>query len=570
MPRTDTERIRQVLTFNTTGKVRREKWHGRDFLVTEGVMITRGVHKGNQGPVLYDEEFLNLRPSSWDMKPMVVYHPTNNGVAITACDPDVLEKQGVGHILRNKTVNSGVPRWKPEMWFDEERIQKVDDRIYEKLLNEEPIEGSTGLELVVSRENGEFNGKKYKLRALDYSPDHFAVFADKKGACSVQDGGGVFANEEGEEKDDIEKLKTDIKDFGQSENKAKTKRQIMERAESLGRMDLIPSTWRGAIARNEMQMMVNDLSFSEISYEISKALGEKFNQPGYSWNGYVDAVYQDYFIYCMWDGNQRRTYRQEYAVENDSVELTGDPVEVEKVVSYREANSAITGNSEGGSEMAFDKKSHINALVANGVVEESQRDWLMKMPDEHLQRFKVPPKETTTQTTTNQDGGNGLGNSGKETVVVQNGDQTQTHKEGQNGNGKPKALTLNEYIETAPPPLRGPLRRMIANDENRKQELITKIKSDPRNIFKDDFLNSRELDELEGIAALSQRITTNEEEEESQVIDRTRVYYGAVGAPPTVTTNSSRRDEEDGILLPTVNNAGDEEDEDEENEEGDK
>src|SRR5688572_17067857 len=43
----------QRITFNISGKPRKEKFQGRDFLAVPTVMIVEGVLHGNQGPIMY-------------------------------------------------------------------------------------------------------------------------------------------------------------------------------------------------------------------------------------------------------------------------------------------------------------------------------------------------------------------------------------------------------------------------------------------------------------------------------------------------------------------------------------
>jgi hypothetical protein len=188
------------LTFNSGGAtVRRETLHGRDYLVAPAVMMTEGVRNGNKGPIYYSDEFLAKSPSRWDHKPIVVYHPEKNGKNVPANDPAVLNASGVGFLLKTKHTPK---KWKTECWFDVERVKTVDRRVYNALTKNKPVELSTGLDLEVVEDEGEFGGQSYTMEAVDHDPDHLAILPDKKGACSLADGAGLCVNQRAERRID--------------------------------------------------------------------------------------------------------------------------------------------------------------------------------------------------------------------------------------------------------------------------------------------------------------------------------------------------------------------------------
>ena len=84
------------VVMNLTPSISYEEMEGRSYMVVPMVMLTVGVHNGSQGPLLYTEEELQKVPESWNHKPIIVYHPTQN---TTACTKEVLDKQKVGVIM---------------------------------------------------------------------------------------------------------------------------------------------------------------------------------------------------------------------------------------------------------------------------------------------------------------------------------------------------------------------------------------------------------------------------------------------------------------------------------------
>ena len=88
------------LTANISGKTRKAQLNGREHIVAPLTLIVPGVLNGSRGPLLYPADEVSKNPSAWNHVPIVVYHPTENGQGISARDPDVLNKQGIGVILR--------------------------------------------------------------------------------------------------------------------------------------------------------------------------------------------------------------------------------------------------------------------------------------------------------------------------------------------------------------------------------------------------------------------------------------------------------------------------------------
>lgn len=186
-----------MLLINATGmgRVRRATLNGRPFLVADASLIVPGVLSGSRGALYYPEEECQASAGSWHGTPITVYHPISNGQHVSAHDPEVLDRQGIG-VIRNDRYERG--KLRAEAWFDEERTRKVDPRVYNSLLNNRPIELSTGLytenEPAKSYMKDPKTGRSYDYIARNYRPDHLAVLPDQVGACSLQDGCGINVN----------------------------------------------------------------------------------------------------------------------------------------------------------------------------------------------------------------------------------------------------------------------------------------------------------------------------------------------------------------------------------------
>ncbi len=185
--------FRAVTTNISKVQVRHETMEGTDYLVVPMVMLTEGVHSGSNGPLYYPPEELGKTPVVWNHKPIVVYHPTMEGQAISACDPDVINTQKVG-VIMGAEYTAG--KLKAEAWLNPKRLKEVDSRILTAIEAGQPMEISTGLFTDNDAEEGEWNGEKYVAIARNFRPDHLAILPDQKGACSLADGAGLLRNQQ--------------------------------------------------------------------------------------------------------------------------------------------------------------------------------------------------------------------------------------------------------------------------------------------------------------------------------------------------------------------------------------
>lgn len=178
-----------------TGSTRRETLNGRAYIVAPLTLIVHGVLAGSQGPLYYPPEEISKDPSVWNHVPLVVYHPVVNGQHVSARDPEVLQKQGIGMVLRSKAPGDKLAA---EGWFDIEATRRVDNRVLTALEKGEPLELSTGLytDNEPAQSGATHNGKAYSFIARNYRPDHVAILPDQIGACAIADGCGVLVNKD--------------------------------------------------------------------------------------------------------------------------------------------------------------------------------------------------------------------------------------------------------------------------------------------------------------------------------------------------------------------------------------
>ena len=183
----------ETITSNVRLRTRTERLDGREFIVAPLSLIVPGVLNGSKGALHYPPEEIERDPMSWNHMPIVVYHPEQDGQPVSARDPRVLEKQGIGYVY-NTTYKKKLVA---EGWFDVEKTRRISPGVLSSLRNGQAIELSTGLFTDNEPRRGTHNGRQYVAIARNYRPDHLAILPDKVGACSVQDGCGVLVNSTG-------------------------------------------------------------------------------------------------------------------------------------------------------------------------------------------------------------------------------------------------------------------------------------------------------------------------------------------------------------------------------------
>lgn len=417
------------LKFNRSGApVKRQTLHGKNYIVAPMAMITEGVHNGSGGPLLYREEECKKAVQAWNMKPIVVYHPTINGMGVSACDPDILESQQVGMVMNARWAGG---KLRADAWIEEERAAVVDNRVIEALDACKIMEVSTGLFTDNVGGAGVWNGKEYVAEAVNHQPDHLALLPDQIGACSIADGAGL--------------------------------------------------------------LQTNAMSHGNLYTALSKALTERHGGDGVEGPWVVD-VFDGYLVY---DGMDGKLYKHTYTSTKDKVELTGEPMEVTRVTDYKPVKEGLLGNRAAtmgkviailtGNEAQkttkkkgtkMDKKMIVSALIANelAIFNEEDRDTLMALDEASLTKLNDQFNK-------------------KDEVA----EEPETPVE----NAASGTLTTEQYIAQAPDGIRDVLINALATQEAQKAECIKTITANASNKFTKEWLATRPLAELQGMAALA-------------------------------------------------------------------
>lgn len=437
------ERSIQTITMNIgSGLIRHDRMEDRGYLVVPMVMLTEGVHEGSNGPLFYPAEELRKVPGVWNMKPVIVYHPSMNGQAISACDPDVISNRKVGLVM-NTTYIDG--KLKAEAWLEEDRMAKVDDRIMGFLEAGQMMEVSTGLYTENEVIDGEWNGIPYQAIARNFRPDHLALLPDKKGACSIADGAGLLRNNEG----------------GDLEQRLSS-REV--------------SVLNG--------LRLNEKSQTEVQRDLSGLIQKQHGD-----HAWWEEVYEDFVIYEK-DG---QFFKQSYVVDTqDVVRLIGLSEEVVKVVQWKFPNGKLAVNLAVKEAGMKDKEKFVQALIDNERTRwtSDDKEQLVALEDDVLEKLEPVVLNTEEKTTEETE---------EESKGAPDPDKSEASSE---RNEAPK--TVEQYIDDAPSEMQDVLRSGVVAHNEKKDRLIEVITANKRNTFSEAGLKAKDLVELTALARLAQ------------------------------------------------------------------
>jgi hypothetical protein len=454
-----------------------ERMHqGRKHLVVPVTMMVEGVHNGSHGPLLHTIAELGKFPESWNGIPVVIDHPEVDGQIVSANDPDIIDSRTVGRVYRTH-VNGN--RLKAQVWLDEVKLKSICPTILERVKSGEQLEVSVGVFSDEEKTEGDWNGEIYEAKATNHCPDHLAILPTSQGACSLADGCGIRANrlninlnKEGMETNaQVTDMEAKRKELGMSvaefyavprDPPSESKLPIFDEAHVRNAMARFNQTQglsteekasaHGKIVAKARKAKIDVTNFKEMSAneelfdtikslnvsgftlseivdntdgagmsELMQAAHEKLNSMDTT-EAYhnLEEVYPNEMVYSKRSrgGSGNKMYKQAYAYDSKGMKLTGDPVEVQKKVSYVNCNkdiqSSLEDNNAGDAGVEevvsfirtkFKNKEvkmseqkcprcleKINALIANtasGFVE-ADREWLTALNESQLD--KVAPK----------------------------------------------------------------------------------------------------------------------------------------------------------------------------------
>lgn len=312
-PPTERTEMHVQLTANVAGPGRTETLMGRSYRVVPATLVRSQVLHNNIGACYLAAE--DITPEWAEMAngaPVVIDHPTRNGKATSAREPEVLNERGVGALYRTRAQSGAL---KAEVFLAEDLAGENDElaAILHRLDAGETVELSTGFPAVGEEvEGGVHNGESYELRLYPTGFDHLAVFADKVGACSTDDGCGLgVLNEDAE-------------------------------AAASGLASRIWAHLRALVTEQQD----DEWSLDDLRDAVHEALKIAFGADD-RWV-YIEELFEDSVVYGIdEDGGERKLFRAPYAADPEAREATlGESVEVEKITEFvpvAENESGATG-----------------------------------------------------------------------------------------------------------------------------------------------------------------------------------------------------------------------------------
>jgi len=355
---------KQEVGYEIELKVHQEK----AYLVVPVVMIMEGVMAGSHGPLLHKVEDFGKFPEAWNGIPVVIDHPEEEGVNVSANSPEIIDSRTVGRVYNTHVKDSKLVA---EVWLDEEKLNQVSPDTLAHINQGNPIEVSVGVFTEQEEEEGEWNGIEYKAIARNHRPDHLALLTECIGACSLADGCGIRANKKRE------------KDMPKNVN------------EMINNLSLV------GYSINQIGDYKKQ-GYKELMDAIYNCLRSMDSEGKYH---YLEELYDDSLVYQFNTKGESKLYKQDYQVTSGVVELTGSPVEVHKKVEYIVSNS-LTRTKFSINNKKEDKKmsrgndcpkclEKINALIANEQSKfvEADRELLLTLDESVLDKLAPVVKE---------------------------------------------------------------------------------------------------------------------------------------------------------------------------------
>jgi hypothetical protein len=452
---------------------------GVPHIVLPATILVEGVHNA----LFYPAEELQSFVQTWNGVPIPINHPEIDGVPVSANDPKIINDFVVGNFF-GAFYDETDKAIKGEAWLDTARLTKISPGTLSKIQSGKIIELSTGLFLDEDNIEGMWNGEDYYSTARNYRPDHLALLPAAVGACSIQDGCGLGVNEQEDNKDSMKQdQKTDV--------------EKLEGVEDLANNET-PKKLFGIFSKlaSLFKFKTHEISYGDIREKIQSQLSlldvesEQTITPGkYHW---VEEVFDNYIVFATYsEGQEPVMFRQDYQINDDKPELVGEPTPVEMKREYVEVNGnakTIDSNKqtmEENKNMCCEKK--VTALIENKETqfEEADREWLMMMEEEQLDKMVPKVKEPDV---------NAKEPESVETIV---NEELKINEE-----NKKVTVTFEEILANA-----GEYKEMIEDSvglyREKRKGLIGSIMKNKRNPYTQEELEGKDMKELGKLAALA-------------------------------------------------------------------
>lgn len=481
------------ITANIDGQVRTQTFDGRAHLVMPVVLMVEGVHTGSSGrPTYYSPEELMASVNLWNGVVVPVFHPQNEqGENISANQPDVIEECVVGRLF-NVRFDVKENKLRGEIYLDTEKARRISAELLEAIQSNENIEVSTGLYFDDNSESGDWNGEHYEVRALNIHPDHLAILPGRVGACSFDDGCGIRANK---------KTKGDMRVSENTQQDSGTLVKLKGIAKQFVALF-------GSKPECAFNLTTQEASHEDIRGQLQAQLDAMDNA---GWIHFVRDIYDDYFIYeARYHGENpsedvvsgaQKFYQRGYDIgEGEQVTMKDSPIEVREerkwVAMSAQPNKNDNKQPIHEEESNMDRKEVIDGLIANkrNWVQEEDRKLLNTFTDEQLVKF------APTEYTTNEEPPPEKPPEKAPEAEPEGAPEPKTDPKPED-NKQPD--TVDEYVAKAPPEIASFLKRAVAAENAKKDEIVKELVANKRCDFTEEQLRAKDVAELEQLAKLA-------------------------------------------------------------------
>jgi len=196
----------------------------------------------------------------------------------------------------------------------------------------------------------------------------------------------------------------------------------------------------------------------------------------------VEEVYETYFVYSIKD----TLYKQDYSNEKGVISVSGTPVEVERVIEYRE--KTIKSNERNKS---MDKKQMVDGLIqnTNNSLTEEDREMLMGLEEATLDRIANSyPKANAEPPAKKED---------------EEEDEEKDEEDEKKTSTNEAPLTADEYIQKAPPEIQEILNEGRQAAQTERGRLVKIITANKKNPYTNEELQAMSLAQLRKTASLA-------------------------------------------------------------------
>ncbi len=488
-----------VLATPDVASIRTAEFRGQEHTVIPVVALVEGVLWAANSPrpeLALAEEFGRF-PEGWDGSPVVFDHPKDSeGVPIAANSPDVLEDNAFGQMF-NTTLDG--KKLKSEIWINEELVKNLSDEgqatVAKLMAGDSIIEVSTGLFLMSEASTGDFNGDHFEAIWRNIVPDHLAVLPEGvPGACSVADGCGAPRDN------------ANYAHFEPVMRAAQLNDNCQCDEPNITTITSTPEDEEGLVKR-----LLGKLG----SYIFIRGNSEGVNDGDLrtALDIALNASEQDFiWIAAVFQGNDnsgtvvyQKGFEPTFLERSFTMNADGAMSLGEDKTSVRPETKFVPVELEGAdSESSIQenamhtKEELVNGLIANTASQftEEDRGWLETLEDAQLTKLAPVVNEDAADSSEDD-------SDTEDDADAGGGANTRTV----GGDEDTAPISTEDYIANAPEEEQQVLNSGLSMHRARKNALVTELVANSRCRFTKEQLDSKDVPELENLAALAVDIT---------------------------------------------------------------